>query len=198
MQRFVENYAGYLSESSMVQKHVAIMTEISAIVDRRSLMKVSALEQALACEQDHNTAVEQVKNLLDDKSIGFEDKIRVVMLYALRYEGIKNELPIFRAKLRDLAFSDAMADKIRLVDELLKFSGEKCRTGDVFSNKDWIAKTQSFLTRGLSDVKNIYTQHQPLISKIIDQAVKRTLKDADFPTIGFPAKKGYVFLRYLT
>lgn len=106
LQKIVENYDKIVSESGAVAKHVTLMTELSNIIDKRDLLKVSALEQRLACEQNHAVAVEEVRTLLNDTSISFKDKLKVVMLYALRYESVKNEIPAFKSMLRDLAMSD--------------------------------------------------------------------------------------------
>jgi hypothetical protein len=114
MQRFVDEYGSLLSESGSVKKHVNIMHELNTIVDSRNLMKVSALEQTLACEQDHNIAVEQVRELLKDKSVQFKDKLRIVMLYALRYEQIKNEIATFKSILRDVAGDLGATEQVRV------------------------------------------------------------------------------------
>ena len=45
MQRFVENYGDYLASQGNVSKHVAVMGELSAIVSKRKLLDVSAIEQ---------------------------------------------------------------------------------------------------------------------------------------------------------
>lgn len=189
MQNFVENYADYLSESGSVQKHVTLMTEMSHMIDKRNLLQVSALEQQLACEQDHSKAIDATSKILRDSRIAFNDKLRVVMLYALRYENERNDVPSFRSLLRECASSQRERDSIRLIDEILRFAGSHSRCTDLFSNKDWMAKAQNFLTSGLKDVENIYTQHQPLISQYISQVSKGKLKENVFPFIG-PVKKG--------
>ena len=77
-------------------------------------MKVSALEQSLACEQDHNSAVERVRELLKDRTVQFRDKLRIVMLYALRYEQVKNELSTFKSILRDIAGETENSEQVRV------------------------------------------------------------------------------------
>lgn len=58
MQRVVENYSEYMAESSLVSKHVSLVTELSRLVEQRHLMDVSALEQSLACESGHSEALQ--------------------------------------------------------------------------------------------------------------------------------------------
>jgi len=43
--------------SGNVSKHVAVMGELSRLIETHNLLDVSELEQELACKQDHGTAV---------------------------------------------------------------------------------------------------------------------------------------------
>jgi vacuolar protein sorting-associated protein 45 len=192
MQNFIDNYGKFRSEAGAVARHVTVVSELNNVVDKKDLMKVSALEQTLACEQDHNNAVDQVRDLLKDSKVGFEDKLKVLILYALRYEKAKNETPTFKALLRNAATSPAEEKRVRLVDQAIAFAGVAARSknGDVFSNKDLIAKSINFLSNGLGgSVKNIFTQHQPLLAKTLDRLSKGRLPDEDFPFVESPGKR---------
>jgi len=86
---------------------------------------------------------------------------------------------------------------------LLRFAGSAIRTQDLFSNKDIFAKATSFITSGIKGVEvkkqrrfllyffanfvlfqNIYTQHQPLLRKTLDNVRKQRLKPNEFPICG--------------
>ena len=54
MQRFVESYPEFRQFGTNVEKHVALMGELSRLVEANNLMEVSALEQDLACSDDHS------------------------------------------------------------------------------------------------------------------------------------------------
>ena len=56
MKRFVEEYPEFRKLSGNVSKHVAVMSELSRLVDHRNLLSVSETEQELACRQDHSGA----------------------------------------------------------------------------------------------------------------------------------------------
>lgn len=60
MKRFVENYPEFRKMAGNVSKHVAVMSELSRIMDQRALMEVSELEQELACNHNHNEAFTKV------------------------------------------------------------------------------------------------------------------------------------------
>ena len=52
MQSFLERYPAFRSKSLNVSKHVALISELSRLVETHSLMDVSQLEQELACHDD--------------------------------------------------------------------------------------------------------------------------------------------------
>lgn len=72
---------------------------------------------------------------------------------------------------------------------MIRFAGADIRSGDLYSNKDLLSKASHFLSNGLKDVENIYTQHQPLLAKTLDRVLKGKLRDADFPYSNPPLRK---------
>jgi len=55
MKRFVEEYPEFRKLSGNVTKHVALVGELSRLVEKEKLLEVSELEQSLACyEQQQN------------------------------------------------------------------------------------------------------------------------------------------------
>jgi vacuolar protein sorting-associated protein 45 len=115
MQRFVDNYPEFRSMSGTVSKHVAIMTELSRLVEARQLMRVSELEQEMACNQDHAQAMDMLLQIMEESRIDWNDKLRLVLLYALRYENQKHQIPQFKKMLRDKAAMDSTKlQKIRV------------------------------------------------------------------------------------
>lgn len=86
MAKFVNNYPEYRKMHGNVSKHVTLVTEMSRIVDERKLMSVSQTEQDLACNSGQAAALEAVTNLLNNESVSDIDRLRLVLLYALRYE----------------------------------------------------------------------------------------------------------------
>ncbi|KAJ1480060.1 Sec1-like protein [Baffinella frigidus] len=78
MQKFVERYPELNKTKDNVSKHVNLLHALSRMVDAHSIMEVSEVEQQLAAVQDHKAAHKQeVRDL---------DKLRLVCLYALRYQ----------------------------------------------------------------------------------------------------------------
>lgn len=58
LQAFVENYPQFKKMSGTVSKHVTVVGELSRLVAERNLLEVSEVEQELACQNDHSSALQ--------------------------------------------------------------------------------------------------------------------------------------------
>ncbi|XP_065509827.1 vacuolar protein sorting-associated protein 45 isoform X2 [Caloenas nicobarica] len=181
MKAFVENYPQFRKMSGTVSKHVTVVGELSRLVAERNLLEVSEVEQELACQNDHSSALQNVRRLLRNPRVTELDAARLVMLYALHYERhSSNSLPGLLTELKNRG----VADKYRkLVSAVVEYGGKRVRGSDLFSPKDAVAITKQFL-KGLKGVENVYTQHQPLLHETLDQLIKGKLRDSQFPYLG--------------
>lgn len=186
MAKFVDNYPEYRKMHGNVTKHVTLVTEMSKIVEERKLMSVSQTEQELACNGGQGAAFEAVTNLLNNESISDVDQLRLVMLYALRYE---KDSPVQLMQLFNKLASRSAKYKPGLVQFLLKQAGVDKRTGDLFGNRDLMNIARN-MARGLKGVENVYTQHQPLLFQIMESIVKGRLRDVDYPFVGNHFQQG--------
>ncbi|KAL5145588.1 Vacuolar protein sorting-associated protein 45 [Glycine soja] len=186
MAKFVDNYPEYRKMHGNVTKHVTLVTEMSKIVEERKLMSVSQTEQELACNGGQGAAFEAVTNLLNNESISDVDRLRLVMLYALRYE---KDSPVQLMQLFNKLASRSAKYKPGLVQFLLKQAGVDKRTGDLFGNRDLMNIARN-MARGLKGVENVYTQHQPLLFQLMESIVKGRLRDVDYPFVGNHFQQG--------
>jgi vacuolar protein sorting-associated protein 45 len=90
MKRFVEEYPEFRKLSGNVSKHVALVSELSRRVSQDHLLEISELEQGLACNENHNSDLKSIQRLIENPNINEDAKIRLVLLYALRYERLQN------------------------------------------------------------------------------------------------------------
>ncbi|CAH2326816.1 vacuolar sorting-associated 45 [Pelobates cultripes] len=181
MKAFVENYPQFKKMSGTVSKHVTVVGELSRLVSERHLMEVSEVEQELACQNDHSTALQNVKRLLQNQRLSELDATRLVMLYALHYDRhSSNGMQSLLTDLRNRGVSDKYR---RLVSAVVEFGGKRVRGSDLFSPKDAVAITRQFF-KGLKGVENVYTQHQPFLLDTLDQLIKGKLKDNLYPYLG--------------
>ncbi|XP_030042825.1 vacuolar protein sorting-associated protein 45 isoform X2 [Microcaecilia unicolor] len=181
MKAFVENYPQFKKMSGTVSKHVTVVGELSRLVSERHLMEVSEVEQELACQNDHSTAYQNVKRLVQNPKVSELDAVRLVLLYALHYERhSSNNLPGLLMDLRNRGISEKYR---KLVSAVVEYGGKRVRGSDLFSPKDAVAITKQFF-KGLKGVENVYTQHQPLLQETLDQLIKGKLKENLYPYLG--------------
>jgi len=186
MVKFVENYPEYRKQHGNVSKHVTMMTELSRIVDERQLMAISQIEQELACTAGQAAAFEAVLTQLNNEKTSDIDRLRIVMLYALRYE---RESPQTVEQLITRLSSWPSKYKPGLVHTLLRQAGFDKRTGDLYGNRDLFNKARN-MARGLKGVENVYTQHQPLLAQTIESIMRGRLRDIDYPFVGNHFQQG--------
>lgn len=181
MQRFVDHYPEFRQMAGNVSKHVAIMTELSRLVRVRKLMDVSELEQEMVSgDLDHATSLEECLKFLNDQQVRFEEKLRLVMMYALRFESVKNSLRTLQDVLKDRASSPQQTLQCEAVDAVLRSCGADKRGGDLFGNKTFVGMGKRLASQ-LKGVENVYTQHKPLLTNTLDTLLRGKLKPTNFP-----------------
>ncbi|KAJ3686830.1 hypothetical protein LUZ61_015994 [Rhynchospora tenuis] len=185
MAKFVNNYPEYRRMHGNVSKHVTLVTEMSRLVDERKLMLVSQTEQDLACNSGQAAALEAVTSLLNNESVSDIDRLRLVLLYALRYE---KDSPVHLMQLCN-KLSRTAKYKPGLVQFLLKQAGVDKRTGDLYGNRDLLNIARN-MARGLKGAENVYTQHQPLLLQTMESIMKGRLRDVDYPLVGNHFQQG--------
>jgi len=179
MQRFVDAYPEFRRMSGNVSKHVAVVHELSRIVEANGLLEASQLEQELACSENRQEHFKAVSEMLRGSSITNMERLRLVLLYALRYE---HDSSI--AQLKDHLRSKGIGnDQLGLVDQLLRYGGSHARTGDLFQNKSFFQVAKSSLTNHFKGVENVYTQHKTHLASVAEKMVKGNLKESSYPYV---------------
>uniref|UniRef100_A0A8C6NZI9 Vacuolar protein sorting-associated protein 45 n=1 Tax=Nothobranchius furzeri TaxID=105023 RepID=A0A8C6NZI9_NOTFU len=181
MKAFVDNYPQFKKMSGTVSKHVTVVGELSRLVAERQLMEVSEVEQELACQNDHSNAQQNVRRLLQNPRVAELDAIRLVMLYALRYE--RHSSSILPSLMDELSRRGVSERYRRVIPSVVEYGGKRIRGSDLISPTDAVAITKQFF-KGFKGVENVYTQHQPLLHDTLDQLIKGRLKDSQFPYLG--------------
>jgi len=150
---------------------------------------VSEIEQDLACSQDHAKAIREIFPLLEDPRILFDDKLRIVALYALRYERENNQLAQLKAVLRGKAQSPEQHHLCAAIDEMLAYAGASVRGGDLFGNKNILSKMVTSVKSSVKGVDNIYTQHKPAIVDNLNQLVQGKMSTKSLPYLDAAGSK---------
>ena len=74
--------------SGTVNKHVALLSELSKEVKENRLMEVSECEQNLACGLDKDNTISKVQEILSLPNVRPKDALRIVGLFCIRYSHI--------------------------------------------------------------------------------------------------------------
>jgi len=137
MKRFVEEYPEFRKLSGNVSKHVALVSELSRLVEKENLLEVSELEQSLACYGQHGNDLKNLQKLIENPKVSDDSKIRLVSLYSLRYEKSPNNDIISLIEL--LRRSGVSENKIPLIGSMMEFAGSDLRQDDLFSNESLLS-----------------------------------------------------------
>ncbi|GAA5820648.1 hypothetical protein JCM10212_004317, partial [Sporobolomyces blumeae] len=178
MKRFIDEYPEFRKLGSNVSKHVALVGELSRLVNTRRLLQVSELEQSLASNESHNSDLKAVQAALSAAETPHSAKLRLAILYALRYQKYpQNQI----AGVVDLLRREGVEDA-EMVNIMLQFAGADQRQDDLFANENFFSRGKSAL-KGLKGVENVYTQHTPHLAETIDLLLRGRLKESSYPFV---------------
>ncbi|KAF8895370.1 Sec1-like protein [Infundibulicybe gibba] len=178
MKRFVEEYPEFRKLGGNVSKHVALVGELSRLVGRDKLLEVGEVEQGLATSSGAD--LKSVQAIITDNAVPAWNKLRLVILYGLRYQ---KSQPSNISSLINLMLTHGVSkEDAKLVYVILNLAGADQRQDDLFSTESLLAKGRSAL-KGLKGVENVYTQHTPHLSQTLDHLFRGRLKETSYPFI---------------
>ena len=180
MKRFVEDYPEFRKLSGNVSKHVGLVGELSKRVANDYLLQVGELEQSLAVSTNHSVDSKQLESFLADPLISIPTKLKLVLLYTLRYE--KTSTNMSKTFIDALKIGGASEKDLVAVSSILQYGGSDFRLETV-SSVDQLLSTTKNVFKGLKGVENVYTQHTPRLVQVLQDAVKGKLKEAHYPFI---------------
>ncbi|KAJ8985158.1 hypothetical protein NQ317_012810 [Molorchus minor] len=173
-------YPQFKKLSGNVSKHVTVVGELSSLVNKYQLLDVSEVEQEISSQNDHSSHLQSIKKLINNDKVRSTDAIKLVMLYALRYQMHSNN---DITGLIDMLKKRGVPERVlRNIVNILEYAGSHARQSDIFNVEDAVKITKRFI-KGLSGVDNVYTQHKPLLHEILEDIVKGRLKDQFYPFI---------------
>lgn len=181
MKRFVEEYPEFQRLRGNVSKHVALLGELSRRVEQDRLLQVSELEQSLASKESHASDLRNLQELLASDAIGSSAKLRLAILYALRFQKwAGNQIDSVAQQLLRAGVPER---DVLLMYIMLNFAGAEQRQDDLFSNENFFSRGKSAL-KGLTGVDNVYTQHTPHLVQTVDNLMRGRLRTSSYPFAG--------------
>ncbi|KAN0060065.1 vacuolar protein sorting-associated protein 45 [Thecaphora frezii] len=180
MKRFVEEYPEFRKLGGNVSKHVALLGELSKRVEKDVMLEVSELEQSLASVESHANDLKEVQKMIDSEKVSQEAKLRLAILYALRYQKYSgNQIQPIVQQLLKVGLPESRA---ALVFVMLNIAGAEQRQDDLFANENLFSRGKSAF-KGLKGVENVYTQHSPHLAQTIDNLVRGRLRETSYPFV---------------
>ncbi|KAG6332811.1 hypothetical protein ID866_6275 [Astraeus odoratus] len=146
--------------------------------------KMSGMAKKLANEVQVNgftpfyEPAQTVQAIVTNNAVPAWNKLRVVILYALRYQ--KTQTNNIAALINLLLANGVSQEEARLVYVCLNIAGADQRQDDLFSTESLLAKGKSAL-KGLKGVENVYTQHTPHLSQTLENLLKGRLRETSYP-----------------
>ncbi|KAA0155809.1 hypothetical protein FNF27_03300 [Cafeteria roenbergensis] len=182
MRRALERLPALRRARDNVSKHVAIMSELDRRVRNHKLFELTVLEQDLAEQDALSRHFEEVSALIADPAVRAFDALRLVMIFALRYE-VDGSRQVSELKVA-LASRGIEHGSVALVDALLEYAGVRARGGDLFSKKSVIARVRRGVSRSLKGIDSAITNHKPLLSDILADLASGRLSTTLYPAAG--------------
>lgn len=167
---FMSKFPEFQKEQTTVEKHVSLVYKIKDIISERRVLAISKIEQELVCGTEE--MLKDLKNLLKNQELDYEDDdlVRLVILYAIRYEKNSKEIQNLIQMLDD---REIPKEKVTIVKSILKYAGASQRNQRLFEEStSTIQNIFSMFGGGLKDVENVFTQHKPLLRKIMNNLGK--------------------------
>jgi vacuolar protein sorting-associated protein 45 len=103
-------------------------------------------------------------------------KLKLAMIFCLRYEDDKDKIKAIQELLK---FNGVGNDQINMIRKLLNWAGNEQRIGDLFSNKTMLAKTEKIFKKAFKQVDNIFLQHKPKLTEVLNDIIKCKLSEND-------------------
>lgn len=182
MRSFIDRYPEFRKLSGNVSKHVAIVHELSRLVDLNGLLDISLLEQSIACSDNKTEHLKSVLDRLRSSTVPKFEKLRLVLLYALRYE-TDSYIHNLKDELRKSGIDES---QVGIVDAILSHAGSRRRTSELFQKKDLFQIAKNVVQRGFKGIPNVYTQHMPYIVSVVGSLIKGRLRETQFMLIPNP------------
>ena len=193
MQTFLERYPAFRAQSINVSKHVAIMTELLRLAESFKLPEVLHFEQELACDDDQSRHHKELLSKIADPLIRPEDKVRLCLLYALRYEEIV-QIGVIKQHLQT---AGVIPDLIYQLDAIINYAGIQRRAPGLYGDRSVLSRFSRRVTATIMEgIQNMDCQHVPLLMNTIEAVVKGKLKESHYPAVGrlLPGKQSEVIV----
>ena len=202
MATFVEEFKDYKLLELSAKRHISLASELGRIVKQHGLTTISALEQSLACSNDHANQLKELMRLIEDPNVPLVSSLltsrpprRTPSASPSSTRSTTSRSPAASsppcsprcataASATTCSTSSTSSSGSPFPRSLTRsFSPSGERTGDLFGGSG-LGGLVSGLAKSIKGNSNIYTQHQPLLQDVLAQIKKNKLSETDYPFEG--------------
>ena len=177
MQKLLSEMQDFKKDTSITKKHISLTDELSKIVGRRNLLKVSKLQQQIVSKNSKKEQFREIIELLEDKNIYEYDKFILVAIFCLKYDdGSEND------KLKSTLFEKLPHFKITF-DKLFEKCNKNKRISSKLFSENFGDKAFQMYKDFFAEMPNVYELHMPFVAHIIEYALKCKLGEDIFEYI---------------
>jgi Sec1 family len=138
----IESYSEFKLGERNVTKHFNLLDAIRTKITEDNLYTISELEQDMCSSQsdDKSGVFNRIRVLIEDPKTKLEQKLRLVLVFCLRYEGdvLCHQL---KEKLRNIGAEKELI----VVNLVIDYAGKDTRKGDLFAKQDFLKKSKTLL-----------------------------------------------------
>ncbi|KAG5464792.1 hypothetical protein LSCM4_00233 [Leishmania orientalis] len=176
LKAFMQKIPQTKSLTGSVTKHTTVTTYLSSVIKKRNLLEISLLEQDMIASSDQSSQWTRLQSFASRASTSQEDLTRLCLIYHLRYEqpgGASQVTP----------YLDRVSSNYALIlRKLRQYYGHDRLTDRLFAATGVMAK----IVKTFVDVGNIYTQHEPVLKRTLQQLYSGQLETAAYPYLAQP------------
>ena len=124
-----------------------------------------------------------IKDAILNKEIEGFDKLKLVLLFSLRYDG--------DAKVDELTkeLENEKIPNTHLIGLMTKYAGKEKRNLGLSSETGLMGRFTKAIKETFKGIPNVFTQHKSLMFSVVETAINGTLKDLDYPATSLEAPR---------
>lgn len=185
LKQLLTKFPQYRKLSENILKHLNLLSEIDKQILNQSLWEVGELQQDLACgsgESNHLELKSKLMEILESNKTNTINKIKLILLYSIRFHNNPQELSLFISKLNNptytnplptLAQNELMKRFKTLFSSAISSTHHKSENQPVLKNIFAKKNIQSLFNRDSNNSgnDNIYLQYTPRLNDILNDLI---------------------------